>query len=309
MEHTTLLVSPDAEWLLPDSPEFLEALGDPEPDYDAPAFAVKNLGFIKFQMLHESVVEIELHPRNVELPALLAVQEKLQSSSATLFRIKYFDLAWHSEISSSLEHTMDRLSQLCAPVFTPPATERFLVEPRDYATLFTDETNPLRPLVQKWRMSFGHFDPGVLSIAMQAKMLSRLNIVGVSAKRGGEPQWRFIGAGHRWLPDHYHLTAIGNKVEAMPDSDYGGWIGEFFKAVAHSGGPRFDLVTAQMQYEPEAGRPRRTVQYERLLLPWKTPSDEILVTSCARLLDDNVAAESVSATRGGFAERNIARSA
>jgi hypothetical protein len=38
----------------------------------AAQFAVKNLGFIKFQILDSSIVEIELHPRNVGLPALLA---------------------------------------------------------------------------------------------------------------------------------------------------------------------------------------------------------------------------------------------
>src|SRR5207248_7485770 len=110
MERLTLLVSPDAEWLLADSPEFFEALGDPDPDYDAVSFAVKNLGFIKFETLHDAVLEIELHPRNVDLPALLAVQEKVLSSPATLFRIKYFDTGWHSEITSSPEHTITRLS-------------------------------------------------------------------------------------------------------------------------------------------------------------------------------------------------------
>ena len=53
------------------------ALGDPDPDYDAVSFAVRNLGFIKFEVIRQSVVEIELHPRNIELPALLAVQQQL----------------------------------------------------------------------------------------------------------------------------------------------------------------------------------------------------------------------------------------
>src|SRR5437763_15800967 len=109
VERLTLLVSPDADWLLPDSPEFLEALGDPNPDYDAVGFAIKNLGFIKFEALSESVVEIELHPRNVDLPALLAVQGQVLSSSATLFRSKYFATARRSENASSPEHTITRL--------------------------------------------------------------------------------------------------------------------------------------------------------------------------------------------------------
>ena len=306
MDRLTMLVSPEAEWMLADSPEFLEALGDPEPDYDAVGFAVKNLGFIKFQVLHDSVVEIELHPRNVELPALLAVQEKLLSSSATLFRVKHFEEAWRSEISSSLEHTIARLSELCAPVFTPPITERFLVEPRDYATLFTDEHNPMRPLAQKWRLSFGHFDPAVLSIAMKNQMLPRLMVIGIRPHRQ-DPEWRFIGSGQKFLPNSYHLTGLGEKVENLPDKEYGGWVSEFYKAVAGSGQPRYDLVTAAMQYMNDPGQPQRTVHYERLLLPWKTPSDEVLVTSCARLIEANVAAETVSA-RDSFAETKFARS-
>jgi hypothetical protein len=76
VQQLTMLVTPDAQWVLPDSPEFFEALGDPEPDYDSISYAVTNLGFIKFQVVEHSIIEVELHPQNVELPALLAVQQK-----------------------------------------------------------------------------------------------------------------------------------------------------------------------------------------------------------------------------------------
>ena len=88
MEHLTILVSPEGQWVLPGTSDFFAALGDPDPDYDAVAFAVRNLGFIKFEVIRQSIVEIELHPRNVELPALLAVQQQLLSSDLHLFRIK-----------------------------------------------------------------------------------------------------------------------------------------------------------------------------------------------------------------------------
>ena len=50
MERLTMLVTPDGEWVFPNSEEFLARLGDATPDYDAISFAVKNLGFIKFQI-------------------------------------------------------------------------------------------------------------------------------------------------------------------------------------------------------------------------------------------------------------------
>ena len=49
MKQLTILITPEGQWVLPDTPEFYEALGDPNPDYDAIGFAVKNLGFISFK--------------------------------------------------------------------------------------------------------------------------------------------------------------------------------------------------------------------------------------------------------------------
>src|SRR5580765_2709390 len=110
VQHFTMLVTPDGEWVSPNTPEFFAALGDPDPDYDAVAFAVKNLGFIKFQVIQHSIIEIELHPRNFEPSALLAVQQQLLSSDVKLFRIKHLDNNWHSEILSSAESAIERLS-------------------------------------------------------------------------------------------------------------------------------------------------------------------------------------------------------
>ena len=116
MKHFTILAIPDGKWVLPDSEEFFALLGDSDPDYDAAAFAVRNLGFIKLQILPGSTMEIEVHPRNVGFRTVQAVQEQLLlTSQIKLFVIKYLDRRWRSEISPSGEHTIRRLSELCAP--------------------------------------------------------------------------------------------------------------------------------------------------------------------------------------------------
>ena len=81
MKRLTMLVTSDGRWVLEDSAEFLAALGDPDPDYDAALFAVKNLGFVRLQLFADSLIEIELHPHNVELAALLAVQQQIISNN------------------------------------------------------------------------------------------------------------------------------------------------------------------------------------------------------------------------------------
>jgi hypothetical protein len=121
-----MLVTPDGRWVLEDSAEFLAALGDPKPDYDAASFAVTNLGFVKFQMLDQSVIEIELHPHTVELPALLAVQQQLVTSTVRLFRIRYLTTSWQSEIlhAPSLRTQLPSGSRLVRP----PAIPKRLLE-------------------------------------------------------------------------------------------------------------------------------------------------------------------------------------
>lgn len=305
MKRLTMLVTSDGQWVLEDSAEFLAALGDPNPDYDAASFAVKNLGFIKFQVLDGSIVEIELHPRNVQLPALLGVQQQLLSCQVKLFRIKYFDTAWHSEIMTSVTPTISRLSELCAQEAAPPPSDRFLVEPQDYSQLFRQRENPLVFMIQKWRMSFGHFDPTVIPFAIKHQLLSRMVIVGVRP-RVAEPVFRFIGDGHaNWLDTHEHLHAIGEKLENLPDKDYGGWVSEFYKSVASTGEPRYDYVTAAIQRRPDT----YVTRYERLLLPWKTPSEEVLVTLWSRGLSSSVIAPSAPEDTDSVVVKKLARSA
>src|SRR6202022_980995 len=67
----------------------------------------------------------------------------------------------------SAERANSKLFELCSPEITPPSSERFLVEAKDYSELFDSNERPLRPIAQKWRMSFGQFDPSVISFAIK----------------------------------------------------------------------------------------------------------------------------------------------
>ena len=304
MKRLTMLVTAEGEWVLEGSAEFLAALNDPNPDYDSTSFAVKNLGFIKFQILDNSIIEIDLHPQNVELPALLTVQQQLLSSRIQLFRIKYLDLSWKSEILCSSDLAVARLAELCSPRFAPADKDKFLVEPQDYSKLIDSGEGPLQLLAQKWRMSFGHFDPSVISFAVKQQLLSPLIIAGVKP-RNPEPIFRFIGDGHaNWLDSDYHLHAIGQKMEDQPDKDYGAWVSEFYKSVASTGQPRYDYVTATIQRRPGS----YVTRYERLLLPWKTPSDEVLVTLSSRGLPSIEVPRASSFEPESSSIRNFSRS-
>lgn len=285
MNRLTMLVTPDGQWVFPDSAEFLTMLGDPNPDYDAEAFAVKNLGFIKFSVIERTIIEIELHPRNVELPALLAVQQQIQSSEVNLFRIRHFETEWRSEITSSAEQAIVRLSQMAAPTFVTQSRDRFIVEPQDYSQLLNNPDNPLRAMAQKWRMSFGTFDANLLPFAIKHQLLGHMIIMGVKP-HPADPVFRFIGDEHsNWLGSRYRFNAIGDKMENFPDKDYGLWASEYYKSVASTGQPRYDYITAAIRRESASYE----THYERLMLPWTTGSNEVLVTMFSKRLGDGIA--------------------
>jgi hypothetical protein len=299
VKRLTMLVTPDGRWVLEDSAEFLAALGDPRPDYDGASFAVKNLGFVRFQVLDQSVIEIELHPDNVELPALLAVQQQLLTSTVKLFRIRYLTTSWQSEILSAPDLAVSRLSELCAPRFALTSNDKFIAEPRDYRVLFDDSETPLGLMAQKWRMSFGSFDPTVISFAIKHQLLSRMMIVGVTPGRS-DPVFRFIGDGFKWLETDYQFYGLGESILNQPDKEYGSWVAEFYKSVASNGQPRYDVVSAAIQARPSKPNLFMT-RYERLLLPWRTPSEEVFVTlSSKRLADGAVPGPETAAAGDGL---------
>jgi hypothetical protein len=287
LQQLTMLVTAEGNWVLPDSEEFLAALGDPQPDYYAVGFAVRNLGFVKFQVLDRLVTEIELCPRNVDLRAMLAVERLLIEAGTNLFRIRWLADDWQSEISASAKHTLVRLRELCAPVFEPVLTERFHVEAQDPDILFSQarRNEGLGPMAMKWRVSFGNFDTSIFEIAARHDLLERMAVAGFDAG-DDRPVFRFIGGAHRWGGDKYPLDGLNRPIEQMPDREYGAWVSEFYKALPSTGQPRLDLVTVDMEYHAEAGKPHRKVTYERLLLPWRTSTGEPLVTSAVKLVSN-----------------------
>jgi hypothetical protein len=141
----------------------------------------------------------------------------------------------------------------------------------------------MRPLAQKWRASFALFDPTVISLAIEHNLLPHMMIVGVKP-RSAEPVFRFVGSSHtRWLGIDSQFNAVGENITSQPDKDYGVWVSQFYKSVASTGEPRYDIVKAAIR-KTEGGSYQ--TRYERLLLPWRTTSDEVFVTMCSKRLEE-----------------------
>lgn len=276
MQQLTVLVTSDGKRLLPEGDEFFATLARLAPGYDAIGFAVASLGFIKFQVL-DGVTVVELHPRTVGRQALTAVERRIAELGDGVYQIRYLDTDWLSETAFTADAAIDRLRELAEPVAEAASTERFTVEPQDYGRLLRDTDSPLHILSQKWCSSFGEFDERILVFAADNGFSQRMMLAAVARNRP-DPAFRFIGGGFPWLEADFPSRCVGQTLDSLPDKQYGAWLSGFYKSVALRGEPRYDRVTAQIR---TAAGGYFAAHYERLLLPWRAPSGDMVVSLLA----------------------------
>jgi hypothetical protein len=279
MKQPALLVTSDGQRVLPETDAFFASLARLVPGSDPIGFAVRDLGFVKFHQSDHAVTTIEFDPRSVDRRALLRAERQIRDCGTTVFHISTIGTAGSASRSLSATEAAGRLRELCAPPEKPAAAGRFAAQPLDYASLLRKTDDPFCRLGRKWCSSFGAFDSSVMSFAGDNDLLSRMMVFAVKPHTE-EVVFRYIGDGHRWLTRHYRADPIGDTLDSQPDKEYAAWVSQFHRAVARSGEPCFDTVAATLRFGAE---PAHDVRYERLLLPWKSASDESLVTLVSRV--------------------------
>ena len=287
MRVTTVLISPEGVCVPGSGPALNEAIGYPDADFDAAGFAVRNLGFIKLETIEDVLLDVEFHPDHVRHCALAAAQAHLCQSPHRLVRLRYLAEAWRTEVAVSAEQAARRLAELCLPYVTVRTDQPFSATPLDERTLFAPvEDSSRRLLFQKWRACFQRFDDTILPFAVQRALADTLIIVGLRPG-SDDPVFRYIGEQFWGFGRDFFLRAIGEKVQQQPDRRYGEWVAQFYREVAHSRQPRYDRIDARIEKSARGS----DYHYDRLMLPWSTPSGEVLITVSSRFLADKPAAE------------------
>ncbi len=294
MHHVSLLATADGRWIPSDGAELLDLLGDSTPDFDPVGFVVRNLGFVQYDVFADNFAQITLFPKRVAMPALEAVQQRILSDTIRLFRLDYLDdetKRWTQQLAMSPREAIGRLNRLCGAFDAAAATGPYHMESLDLGAVMTDETHPAHALVRKWRSSFYRFDETVLPFIQRCGLSTEWMVISVDLK-AREPRFRYIGEAYRLLyGDEFFLRGLGERVSDQPDQAYGSWVSPFYVEVAATWQPRLDRCTAEVK-KSVLGR----YDYERLILPWSTESDEIFLTLSSRLVDKDAGASSTDST-------------
>jgi hypothetical protein len=282
MERPAVLVTSDGQRLLSETDPFFTTLARLVPGSDPIGFAVRDLGFIKFQHGDGGATIIELDPVSADRRALLRAERHIGECGG-VFWVRAVRAARCTDHALSAAEAIDRLRQLRMPPAKSDKTAsagRFAAKPMDYTGLLRKADDPFCRLGRRWCSSFGAFDSSMMGFVGDNDLLSRLVVFKVD-RRTEDVVFNYVGDGHKWLTRHYRTSPVGASIDTQPDKEYAAWVSEFHRAVARSGEPRWDVVSATLCFGDE---PPYDVRYERLLLPWKTASDESLVTMVSRML-------------------------
>jgi len=271
-------VSPEGSVLTPGTDAFFERIGYANPDFDASDYVVRNLGFVSIARRSRDRMTIRLRPSLVSPNALDSALRILVSQRFAQGEIQRYERDWVSELWPNDPALLHRLVDLCEKA-QQVQEPRFGTRPLDIGTVSNDNSNPLKPLFQKWRVSSSIFDDTTMPFLINYGLDYRLSVV--TAPRVGEPlRFQFFGEGFKFYDEHQKMRVIGAPLEDQPDREYGRWLAAQYNVVVETGRPSLDYVTARIQ--PDSGPSRRS-RYERLLLPWRTNDDKVVVT-CASVL-------------------------
>jgi hypothetical protein len=279
------VITHKGEWLREADPRLAAEIGFSDTKIDAVGFAVRNMGFVRVAFGDPGTLTIAFHPRNAEPTAINSLLKRIEAMNVRQIDIRFLaEDKWQSEMFTSGPHAMRRIRMLCGIETGAKPRERWHLTTVTPAALSKDDNDPLRLMHQKWRISFGTFSESFFTFAMRHGLLDRFILTG-ARRPDDELVFRYIGEDFAtFYSEEFRFNAIGKSVLQQPDKDYGEWLAAAYKAVALSGTPRLDYIDA---YLPGSQR-GPWIRYERLLLPWKLPNGEHLVSTASRIKADRM---------------------
>ena len=270
----TLFIAPEGDILVPGTPAFYERIGYRNPDFDLGDYAVRNMGFVAVSRVAPTRLRVRFRPALLTGRAVEAICRYLAKGQASEVEINYLDGDWTTECWPNDPAVMQRVAELCTQPVAQATGAPFDIKPLELANAAKDYSNPLKPLFQKWRASFGTFDDSTMSFLARFGFLPRLVII--TAPNAAEtPRFQFLGSSLRIYDEQTQMEMIGRPVDEQPDKKFAEWISAQYKAVLDAHQPRLDSLQVAVQ---QTGLDQRHIGYDRLMLPWRSSTGTTLLT-------------------------------
>ncbi len=248
------------------------AFGYRDPDFDFPAYAVRNLGYVVVADRH-GAIRIRMRPVFVGHRTLGALVAHLARRGPARVAISYFDTAWHHELAGEGRAARRRLHAIVEACVQQEGGQPFVAARRNIAGVLHKAGEPLAPVLRRWLD--GAPPEGLAAFLDSCRLYDRTMIV-ERERDTGRFVFRHSGQNIRLYDPVWAGTAVGRHVEDQPDPAYGAWIAGGCRAVDECQVPRYELVTAHVNRPGAAAGQWR---YERLMLPWRSADARRFVVS------------------------------
>jgi hypothetical protein len=257
--------------------KLVERWGYPDPDFDLPSFAVRNLGAIDVTVDEEQIT-LKFRWLTVKSDALGGVLQLLGQLPPRPVSVHCETETWTEQSFLDPGEAINWITANRTLWVGNGAVRSVVTSPRQLNALsdrslsrIEDSEDRLALMFKKWRLVQGLFSEDVVNFFVRFGMLDRAFIA--RKRDDGSVVFEHVGPSitlyNRGNPD-WTYTATGRPVVDQPDRAYGRWTESMFNDALARRTPTFDHVDAVVRDGSGASRFR----YDRLLLPW-TSSDQV----------------------------------
>jgi hypothetical protein len=269
-----MLIDDQGETWADDSAALAQKLGYRNPDFDVPAYAVRNLGFIHVRQ-HGEGMRVSLRAQRYSLLTLTAVLYVLLDRRPRRIVLAVFDGGdWSYEMFTSLGAFAERTEDLASgkPVAGRP---RWLAAEKDIGALSQPTFAKVWPVVDLWKSNRGRLGRD-LHEALRAVDLTHRAVLVRQIPGSSRLVYEHFGAAIKMMRPCEAFEMVGRDVESVPDKAYGAWVAESYAKALSGRRVRLDAVRATLRTS-EASTVR--VRYDRLLMPWYRAGADLWVLS------------------------------
>ena len=249
----------------------LYRLAEQDVDFDFPAYAVRNLGYVSVVEVPDST-RIWLRPLLVADATARALFDHMASNPRRRYVISYYAEAWQHAICGSREAAFETLLSLLADQATQRTPDRFMATRRSIQGITAARHDPLAPLLNLWMD--GTAVDELPDLLQRLGLYDRAMIV-ERHPTSGRFVFRHSGRGIELYDRAWPAAAVGRPVDDQPDQAYGRWIAAACADIDAHQVPRYELVHASVRGSD--GR-QRNWRYERLMIPWRVRAQRMVVS-------------------------------
>lgn len=266
-----ILIDESGETWPDNSCALAQHLGYRDPDFDLPAYTVRNLGFIHLRV-QESGARVALRAGRFSLVTLTAaLYTLLERRPERIVLATFSGDDWSYEMFTSLGSFAERTEDLAAGEPVAPRRPWHAAE-KDLAALSAPILTRLLPLVRLWKASRGRLSGELDAVLVTAGLLNRAVVV--RQLPSSRLVYEHFGSAFKMMLPCESFLKIGRDIDDLPDRGYGRWVAEHYAEALVGRRLRLDGVRATMRTSDAA---TIRVRYDRLLMPWRGGGNDLFL--------------------------------